>query len=353
MTSLAALIAPFETPHVLDLRFADIPIRVLSNDREIATRLARYYAPSVVDEAGRPRFMVSLIQGRVAAEGEFRDLVRPGGRRVKESIRDTDGGRLILKRATGVLMGLLPDRAFAVGDLHTNLNQGINLINAVYAKAVLRRGHVLFHASAVSWRGQAAVLAGPPGAGKSTAALHCVEHGFRFVSNDRVLAKLLADGVEVLGYPKQPRVNPGTLLTHARLWSLLSPEERASLDALPSDDLWLLERKSDVDLDAVYGPGTVDLRARMRALVLLRWRRDGGDVRVRPLEVSEALSHLPLYYKDLGAFDLDREPGAPVPGDVERRYRALLRRVTLVDVSGAPDFVRLVKLISELLRWGA
>ncbi len=55
MTSLAALIAPFETPHVLDLRFAGVPIRVLSNDREIATRLARYYAPSVADEAGRPR----------------------------------------------------------------------------------------------------------------------------------------------------------------------------------------------------------------------------------------------------------------------------------------------------------
>jgi hypothetical protein len=104
-----------------------------------------------------------------------------------------------------------------------------------------------------------------------------------------------------------------------------------------------------VDLDAVYGKGTVDLSARMRALLLLRWRRSGGDVRVRPLEVSEALAHLPLYYKDLGAFDLERAPGfAPGP-DVVQRYRALLRRVTLVEITGAPDFPRLVKLVSDLL----
>jgi HprK-related kinase B len=349
VSSLAALIAPFETPHTLDLGLADVPIRVLSNDLEIHSRLARYYAPYLIQATGRPRFVVSLIQGRPPGQGDFRDIVRPGGRRVKESIRNANGGRLILKRATRVLMGLLPDRAFAVGDLRTNLNQGINLINAVYAKAILRRGHVLFHASAVSWLGQSVVLAGPPGAGKSTTALHCVEQGFRFVSNDRVLAKLRGSAVQVLGYPKQPRVNPGTLLTHPRLVSLLSPEDRAALGAMPPDDLWHLERKSDVDLDAVYGPGTVDLAARMRALVLLRWQRHGGDVRMRPLEVSEALSQLPLFYKDLGAFDLDLEPGAPAPDDAERRYRSLLTRVTLVDVTGSPDFGRLVKLVSDLV----
>ena len=349
MSSVAALIVPFETPRVLDLELAGVAIRVLSNDLEIHARLSRYYAPYVMAAGAHPRLVVSLIQGRPPAQGEFRDLVRPGGRRVKESIRNAGGGRLILKQATRVLMGLLPDRAFAVGDLRMNLNQGINLINAVYAKAMLRRGHVLFHASAVSWRGQSVVMAGPAGAGKSTAALHCIEGGFRFVSNDRVLAKQRAGAVEVLGYPKQPRVNPGTLLTHPRLSSLLPSEERARLNALPPDELWNLEEKRDVDLDLVYGPGTVDLSARMRALVLLRWHRRGGSVRVRPIEVSEALSNLPLFYKDLGAFDLDLEPNASALADVEQRYRALLTRVTLVDVTGSPDFGRLVKLVSDLV----
>jgi HprK-related kinase B len=115
-----------------------------------------------------------------------------------------------------VVMGLWPGHAFAVGDLRTHLNQGINLVNAGYAKAVARRGHLLLHASGVSWNGRTAVLAGVAGAGKSTAALHLVEAGFRFLSNDRVLARPDADGVDALGYPKQPRVNPDTLLGHPR-----------------------------------------------------------------------------------------------------------------------------------------
>jgi HprK-related kinase B len=349
VSALTALVAPFETPRVLELRIADVPMRVLTNDLWIHAQLARYYAPYVALTPARAPRVVSLIQGRAPAQGEFRDLVRADGRRIKESVRDAGGGRLILKRASRVLMGLLPDRAFAVGDLRANLNQGINLVNAVYAKAILRRGYVLLHASAVSWQGGAVVLAGPPGAGKSTAALHCVEAGFRFLSNDRVLAKALPEGVEVLGYPKQPRVNPGTLLGHPRLSALLPAPVRAELEAMPADDLWHLERKSDVDLDALYGAGTVDLRARMRALVLLRWGRGGGPLRIRLLEVSEVLAALPLYYKDLGAFDLDREAGAGMAADAERRYRALLRRATLVEVGGDPDFPRLVKLVSDLL----
>src|SRR5262249_57144168 len=121
--------------------------------------------------------------------------------------------------------------------MRTHLNQGINLGASCYAKVVLRRGHVLLHASAVPRKDRTAVLAGPPGAGKSTSALHLVEAGFRCLSNDRVLARPLPDMVEALGYPKQPRVNPGTLPGHARLSTLLDPADRAHLRALPVPQL--------------------------------------------------------------------------------------------------------------------
>ena len=69
-----------------------------------------------------------------------------------------------------------------------------------------------------------------PGAGKSTASLHVVEAGWRFLSNDRVLARATSDGrVEVRGYPKQPRVNPGTLVHHPRLAESLR-EARGGMD---------------------------------------------------------------------------------------------------------------------------
>jgi HprK-related kinase B len=292
---------------------------------------------------------VRLIQGALDLHGSFTNLVRADGKRIKEAVQDVAGGRLILKRATGVVMGLSPGHALAVGDLRSNLNQAINLVNACYAKAVLQRGHVLLHAAGVSREGQAVVLAGQPGAGKSSAALHLVDAGFQFLSNDRVLARPNGGRVEALGYPKQPRVNPGTLLGHPRLSALLKPEERAELEAMDPAALWTLERKRDVDLDAIYGQGTVALQARMRALVLLRWRRDGDGLRLSRLEPAAALQRLEVFRKDLGAFDLDRTPGAPATAAELDGYRALVAAVPVLEVAGRVDFRALVGDVAAIL----
>jgi len=346
--SPASLINGVETPHSLSLSFAEVPIRVKTNDPEILARLASYFRPYVITGPS-PLAEVLLIQGSIPISGEFVDVARDGGRRPKEATREVAGGRLVLKRVTGVLIGLWPGGAFAVGDIRTHLNQGINLVNNCYAKVVLRRGHVLLHASAVTRKERSAVLAGPPGAGKSTSALHLVEAGFRCLSNDRVLAKPMPDVVEALGYPKQPRVNPGTLLGHPRLSTLLDPADRAALAALPARELWELERKSDVDLDGIYGDGAVELKGQMVALVLLKWRRDGRGLDVRRLSVEEALEALPLVYKNLGAFDLDRVPGSGITEGELACYRELFSRVKVVEVTGGVDFEGLVGVVDRLL----
>jgi HprK-related kinase B len=343
-----SLVCEFEAPHCLSLCFAEVPIRVKTNDPEILARLAAYFRPYVVT-GSPPLAEITLIQGSVPISGEFVDVVRDGGRRPKEATQELAGGRLVLKRATGVLIGLSPQGAFAVGDFRTHLNQGINLVNNCYAKVVLRRGHVLLHASAVTRKERTAVLAGPPGAGKSTSALHLVEAGFRCLSNDRVLAKPLPSMVQALGYPKQPRVNPGTLLGHPRLSALLHPADRTALAALPARELWELERKSDVDLDSIYSDGAVQLRGQMVALVLLKWRRDGHGLDVRRITVEEALAALPLVYKNLGAFDLDRAPGSGITEAERDCYRELFGRVRVLEVTGGVDFAGLVGVIDGLL----
>jgi len=344
-----SLIDAVSVPHTLSLSFAGVPLRVRTNDPAVLERLASYFRPYVIGGDATPLAEVSLIQGPAPIDGEFVDVPRTGGRRPKEATRDVPGGRLVLKRVTGVLIGLWPSGAFAAGDIRTNLNQGINLVNNCFAKVVLRRGHVLLHASAVSRNLRTAVLAGPPGAGKSTSALHLVEAGFHCLSNDRVLAKPMPDMVEALGYPKQPRVNPGTLLGHSRLSALLAPADRAALAALPAAELWDLERKSDVDLDRIYGDGTVELRGDMKALILLRWRRDGTGLGIRQLSVAEGIDALPLVYKSLGAFDLDRAPASPMTDDELDRYRDLFGRVALVEITGKVDFKALVGIVDDLL----
>jgi len=87
----------------------------------------------------------------------------------------------------------------------------------------------------------------------------------------------------------------------------------------------------------------------MDALVFLRWRRDGRGLDVRRLSVDEALAALPLVEKNLGAFDLDRTPGAAVTAAEYQAYRELFGRVTVVEINGSVAFDGLVGIVDRLL----
>jgi HprK-related kinase B len=345
--TIADVIAAPGAPYALGLRFLDVPVRVFTNDVDVWAGLGRYYAPWVVDDVHEDAASVTLLQGDVDPGTGFGDVVRSDGKRVKEAAREIDGGRLVLKRQTGVLMGIWPGRAAAAGDLRNNLNQAVNLVNHLYAADVMARGYRLFHASAVVRGERAVVLAGVPGAGKSTTALHFVEAGWRFLSNDRVLARALPDGrVEVRGYPKQPRVNPGTLVHHPRLRGLLKPDEQDALLAMAPEALWALERKSDVDLDALYGRGTVRLAARMAMLVVLRWRPGRVEApsfrRLAGDELHEAASFVA---KDLGAFGVG-EAATPCASDLDA-YVELMRGVPVHEARGGMD-VRALEILASV-----
>ncbi|PYO01211.1 MAG: HprK-related kinase B [Candidatus Rokuibacteriota bacterium] len=333
--------------HVLALRIVDVPLVVTTNDADVRTALGLYYAPYVTTDDVTPAATITLTHGPAEAAGPVTDVVREAGKKIKEAARDVDAGRIILKRATGVVMKLEHGHASAVGDLRASLNQAVNLINACYAKVWTTRGYALLHAAGVSRAGRTVVLAGVPGAGKSTAALHLVEAGFRFLSNDRVLARVNSDAVHVVGYPKQPRVNPGTLLHHRRLRALLEPDAVERLNALPTDALWTLEDKRDVDLDAIYGPGTVEVEGGMAALVLLTWSPGGAAFSTRRLTADAALSRTSIFAKDLGVFDLDAEPRrrAPLPA----AYAPILEHVPIFEVSGRTDFAALVGFVKRLV----
>jgi HprK-related kinase B len=343
---LADVLDARAAPYALALRFLDVPVRVFTDDPGVWAGLSRYYGPWVVDDVAAGAPTVTLLQGDVVAGDGFTDVTRADGKRVKEAVRDIDGGRLVLKRQTGVVMGIWPRRAVAAGDVRRHLNQAVNLVNHVYAADLMGRGYRLFHAAAVV-RGQlAVVLAGVPGAGKSTASLHFVEAGWRFLSNDRVLARVTAGGaVEVRGYPKQPRVNPGTLVHHPRLAGLLKPDEERALLAMPPGELWALERKCDVDLEALYGPGTMLLASHMAMLVVLRWRPARPErATFRRLADADLPGAVPLVAKDLGAFGVGA--AATRRASDAAAYLEVLRRIPVHEASGGMDLRALERLVS-------
>lgn len=349
MSTLDSITEPFPTPFVLNVRFVDVPLRVLASDADICARLSRYYAPWVAEEDQAPLGTIRLIQAAIPPGDGFRVIERGDGKATKEAVRDVAGGRLILKLRTGMLIGMGATQAFAIGDVKAHLSQAINLINNCYARIILKGGYVLLHASAVSWNGVTVALAGLSGAGKSTAALHLVDQGFRFVSNDRLLARPLGERVEVLGYPKQPRVNPGTLLNHRRLANLLGPERRAELSAMASADLWGLENKLDVDLEQIYGDGTVELRGTLAVLLLLKWKLSGEAFSLRRLDPTSALANVPILRRDLGAFDLEAKSRARAVQEL-LKFAEVLGRIAVVEVTGKTDFGALVDAARDLVR---
>ena len=99
-TELDRLIEGFDTPLALDLRFAGVPVRVLTNAGEIRDSLQGYFAPwvDVHASAGRgdaPAITVRLVQAEAPTTGGFVPVARGDGKAPKEAVRDVRGGRLV------------------------------------------------------------------------------------------------------------------------------------------------------------------------------------------------------------------------------------------------------------------
>jgi hypothetical protein len=68
-----------------------------------------------------------------------------------------------------------------------------------------QRGFLVLHASAVASAGRAVAFTGPPGAGKSTLAAHCIALGGQLVADDVLVLSFSPDG-QVLAHPGMPNV---------------------------------------------------------------------------------------------------------------------------------------------------
>lgn len=358
MTRLATLVAELSAAHPptaeLWLDIAGVAARVASNSSDLLVRLAHYFGDVVAPPRPRADVRVTLIEARAPRFPlELRDWPREAGKRgKKERYADAPDGRLVAKVRTTMQFLLTADERLAVGPCLDNLNQVVNFIIAQYLGKRLDEGWALCHAAAVVLGNEGLAIAARSGSGKSTLALHLMRSGLSFASNDRVLIRHDGESCELLGVPKMPRVNPGTLLNNPSLAGLLTPERRARLEALPPGELWQLEEKHDVMISDVFGPGRTRYRAPLRALVILSWSVDATTpARFGPVDVGARPDLLAHVMKSAGVFHRQGNGGhappeaRPEPGP----YLRALRDVLVYEATGKADFDEAVRFCRGLL----
>jgi len=345
MTTLSALGAELLARHPpsaeLWLEVGGALVRVRSSSAELCARLSRYFGEVVTEPRGAADVSVSLLE---APSPHFpltlRDWPREAGKLgLKERYADASDGRLVEKVKSGMRFVLTRHERIAVGPCSLNLSQVVNFVIAQCLAKRLDEGWVLCHAAAVAFDSAGLAIAASSGAGKSTLALHLISAGASFVSNDRSLISRRQGRCELLGVPKMPRVNPGTLLHNRDLAGQLAPERRAELAALPPRQLWQLEDKHDVMVSEVFGPGRAVYRVPLRALLVLSWAPDASvPARFEPVELAARPDLMGRIMKAAGVFQVGGGDVPPAAAPDPAAYFRALRGVLVYEATGRIDF---------------
>lgn len=304
----------------------------------------RHHLKEALAEAGPVAATIDVLEGQsLSAQPDWIDWARePGKAGRKDAYADLDDGRLVHKIRTGMTFLQSPQALTAFGPCLAYPNQVINFINTQILNICKRDGWEVCHAAAVTDGRQGLAIAGLSGGGKSTAILRMMDRDTtRFVTNDRLMVRTTSVGTEGLGIPKNPRINPGTILHNPRLAPLLSEERKAELLQMSPEDLWQLEEKHDLFISEVYGQDRISFSAPLTEFWVLNWSRTSteptrlvdADLTGRPDLLGAIMKSAGPFYQDAnGVFLQDDDPLEP------DAYLRQLKRVRIREVTGAIDF---------------
>ena len=275
---------------------------------------------------------------------DSRDLVRADGKRVKEAVQEVAGGRLILKRATGVVMGLWRRPRLRRGRSAREPQSGRQP-----RQRVLRQASCSAAATCCSTRPASPATAGrwswPGRPEPASRARRCISSRRASAFSPTTVSCRAPDGGRVRG----ARVSQAAARQsgHAGRSSTAVGAARAARSARRSMP-WIPPRcgRSSASATSISTPSTGAARSRCRrqmqalaALALAARRRTASVWIASPPDA--ALERLEIFRKDLGAFDLDRVPARPAErGRARRLSRARRHRARVRDRRAASTSAR-------------
>lgn len=331
----------YQATHQVFFLFDDCRLALGTNSAGLAEELRRYFG-AFCHDGGHTAPDIEITAHEAPPPSFSRAFIPrspdPGKRKIKEEYLDVPGGRVVRKRLTGMVFFFGGADNTAIGPCLANTNQVVNFINNRFISWKLKQGCLLGHAAAVSIAGAGLGLAGFSGMGKSTLALHLMSRGATFVSNDRLLVRLIGGALSMCGVAKLPRINPGTALNNPDLMQVIPRAEREDFARLAPESLWDLEHKYDVPVDACFGRDRFQLLAAMEALLILNWQRNGQPLVISEVDLAERPDLLPAFMKSTGLFHLAEE-GEPEPLDPgPEAYADLLGNCRVFEATGGVDF---------------
>jgi len=360
----------FPTPFETVLKFANCCIKVKVNNDSLLSELNHYFDNFVLPVSGvnsSDSVVTEPIDITISVhQAPVPDLAipfiakqpDPGKTKIKEEFIDLPDGRIVRKRLTGMHFFFGRKGHLAIGPCLENSNQVINFINNRYIEWELCKGALLGHAAAVAWKGKGAAIAGFSGAGKSTFALHMMNKGTIFISNDRLMIRKTkpvplnnagtAHELAMFGVAKLPRINPGTILNNPNLLKIMSDEEIRIFSALPKEELWEMEHKFDASIDECFGPDRFVLEAPMHSLAILNWKHTDTPLSVEIVDPKERVDLLPAFMKSTGLF-FTPDSYCNMPEPTPEAYADYLSNCTMIEFSGGVDFEKAAEIYLHFL----
>ena len=355
LTALNSESVTFEYHITLSLPGLDVEIRC--NNSDVLSGLENYFSGYMALNYKNSKSCSVFVVEAVPSDVDFPwvDWPREAGKSGrKDTYYDQAGDRWLRKVKTGMVFFQSLEFGVAFGPCSENLNQVINFVNNQLLNCHQQLGASLCHASAISINGRGVAIAAFSGGGKSTSLLRLMNAtNGQFISNDRLLIYSEDVGVKAVGIPKLPRINPGTIVHNSKLHSIISESDRERYLSMPADDLWDLEEKYDVDVEAVYGNGRLGLEMSLDDVLLLNWnRRDDRPVSINRVNLAQRRELLPAITKSPGPFYQDSS-GQFLDGKIaveQQPYIDVLSGVNVYEVSGGVDFDELVRLYLDQVK---